>query len=42
MLPLFHVSGLGLFLAVLQAGGTTVLSPRFDPAAAGGRSPNTA
>jgi long-chain acyl-CoA synthetase len=28
------VSGLGLFLAVLQAGGTTVLSPRFDPAAA--------
>ncbi|HOA93294.1 MAG TPA: AMP-binding protein [Quisquiliibacterium sp.] len=34
MLPLFHVSGLGLFLAVLQAGGTTVLSPRFDPAAA--------
>ncbi len=34
MLPLFHVSGLGLFLAVLQAGGQTVLAPRFDPAAA--------
>jgi acyl-CoA synthetase (AMP-forming)/AMP-acid ligase II len=34
MLPLFHVSGLGLFLAVLHAGGTTVLSQRFDPAAA--------
>mgnify|MGYP001252709600 FL=1 len=34
MLPLFHVTGLGLFLAVLQAGGCTVLSVRFDAAAA--------
>jgi acyl-CoA synthetase (AMP-forming)/AMP-acid ligase II len=34
MLPLFHVTGLGLFLAVLQAGGSTVLSVRFDPVAA--------
>jgi long-chain acyl-CoA synthetase len=34
MLPMFHVSGLGLFMAVLQAGGATVLSARFDPAAA--------
>ncbi len=34
MLPMFHVSGLGLFMAVLQAGGSTVLSARFDPSAA--------
>ena len=34
MLPLFHVSGLGLFLTVLQAGGCTVLSTRFDAAVA--------
>lgn len=34
MLPLFHVTGLGLFLAALQAGGSTVLSVRFDAAAA--------
>jgi len=34
MLPLFHVSGLGLFLAVFQAGGATLLKQRFDPAAA--------
>ena len=34
MLPMFHVSGLGLFMAVLQAGGATVLSARFDPSAA--------
>lgn len=34
VLPLFHLSGLGLFLAVLQAGGATVLSTRFDAAAA--------
>jgi len=34
MLPLFHVSGLGLHLAVQQAGGSTVLSVRFDAAAA--------
>ena len=34
MLPLFHLSGLGLFLGVLQAGGATVLSARFDATAA--------
>ena len=34
VLPLFHLSGLGLFLGVLQAGGATVLSARFDAAAA--------
>ena len=34
MLPLFHVSGLGQFLAMLQAGGTTLVSARFDPRAA--------
>ncbi len=34
VLPLFHVSGLGLFLAVQQAGGATVLLPRFDAEAA--------
>lgn len=34
MLPLFHVSGLGQFLAMLQAGGRTLVSARFDPKAA--------
>lgn len=34
MLPLFHVSGLIFFLAVQQAGGSTLLSARFDAAAA--------
>ena len=34
MLPLFHITGLGMFLALQQAGGSTVLSARFDPAAA--------
>ncbi len=34
MLPLFHVSGLGQFLALLQAGGRTLVSARFDPRAA--------
>jgi acyl-CoA synthetase (AMP-forming)/AMP-acid ligase II len=34
MLPLFHITGLGLFLAVQQAGGSTALSARFDAAAA--------
>ena len=34
MLPLFHVSGLGQFLAMLQAGGRTLVSARFDPRAA--------
>lgn len=34
MLPLFHVSGLGQFLATLQAGGCTLLAQRFDPKAA--------
>lgn len=33
VLPLFHVSGLGLLLAVQQAGGATVVLPRFDPPA---------
>ena len=31
VLPLFHVAGLGLMLAVQQAGGTTVLQAKFDP-----------
>jgi acyl-CoA synthetase (AMP-forming)/AMP-acid ligase II len=30
VLPLFHASGLGLMLAVQQAGGATVVLPRFD------------
>jgi acyl-CoA synthetase (AMP-forming)/AMP-acid ligase II len=34
LLPLFHVTGLGLFLALQQAGGATALLPRFEPAAA--------
>jgi acyl-CoA synthetase (AMP-forming)/AMP-acid ligase II len=34
MLPLFHITGAGLFLAVQQAGGATVVLPRFDPEAA--------
>ncbi|OGL17775.1 MAG: AMP-dependent synthetase [Candidatus Rokubacteria bacterium RIFCSPLOWO2_12_FULL_71_19] len=34
MLPLFHLTGAGLFLAVQQAGGATVVLPRFDPEAA--------
>ena len=33
VLPLFHASGLGLMLAVQQAGGATVVLPRFDPQA---------
>lgn len=33
-LPLFHISGLGLALAVQQAGGASVLMRRFEPAAA--------
>lgn len=32
-LPLFHLTGLGLMLAVQQAGGATVVLPRFDPLA---------
>jgi acyl-CoA synthetase (AMP-forming)/AMP-acid ligase II len=31
VLPLFHASGLGLMLAVQQAGGATVVLSRFDP-----------
>lgn len=31
MLPLFHITGVGLFLAVQQAGGASVVLPRFDP-----------
>jgi acyl-CoA synthetase (AMP-forming)/AMP-acid ligase II len=34
MLPLFHITGAGLFLAVQQAGGATVVLPRFDAEAA--------
>jgi acyl-CoA synthetase (AMP-forming)/AMP-acid ligase II len=34
MLPLFHITGAGLFLAVQQAGGATVILPKFDPEAA--------
>jgi long-chain acyl-CoA synthetase len=34
MLPLFHITGVGLFLALQQAGGSTALSARFDAAAA--------
>lgn len=34
ILPLFHMAGLGLALAVQLAGGASVLVPRFDPAAA--------
>ncbi|MES2537216.1 MAG: AMP-binding protein [Pseudomonadota bacterium] len=30
MLPLFHVAGLGALLATQQAGGASVLLPRFD------------
>jgi acyl-CoA synthetase (AMP-forming)/AMP-acid ligase II len=37
MLPLFHVTGLGLFLALQQAGGSTALSARFDATAAVGQ-----
>ena len=35
-LPLFHVTGLGLSLATLQAGGANVIQERFDPADAVG------
>ncbi|MDP3810256.1 MAG: AMP-binding protein [Hydrogenophaga sp.] len=34
VLPLFHAAGIGLSLALLGAGGTCVLLPRFDPTAA--------
>ena len=30
-LPLFHVTGLGLSMATLQAGGANVIQERFDP-----------
>ncbi|WP_418319926.1 AMP-binding protein [Piscinibacter sakaiensis] len=33
VLPLFHLAGIGLTLALLAAGGSTVVLPRFDPAA---------
>ncbi len=33
VLPLFHLSGLGLTLAVQQAGGASVVLPRFEPEA---------
>ncbi|NIM94677.1 MAG: AMP-binding protein, partial [Anaerolineales bacterium] len=35
-LPLFHITGLGLSFAVLQAGGANVVMESFDPAAAVG------
>lgn len=34
VLPLFHAAGIGLSLALLAAGGASVLLPRFDPVAA--------
>ncbi len=34
ILPLFHMAGLGLTMAVQVAGGASVLMPRFDAAAA--------
>ncbi len=34
VLPLFHAAGIGLSLALLAAGGASVLLPRFDPAMA--------
>jgi long-chain acyl-CoA synthetase len=34
VLPLFHAAGIGLALALLEAGGTCVILPRFDPVAA--------
>jgi long-chain acyl-CoA synthetase len=33
-LPLFHITGLGMSLATLQAGGANVVTEGFDPAAA--------
>lgn len=33
VLPLFHLAGVGLMLALQAAGGATVLLPRFDPQA---------
>jgi len=33
-LPLFHITGLGLSLATLQAGGANVIMEKFDPAGA--------
>lgn len=34
VLPLFHAAGIGLALALLEAGGTCVILPRFDPVSA--------
>lgn len=34
VLPLFHAAGIGLALALLEAGGACVILPRFDPVAA--------
>jgi long-chain acyl-CoA synthetase len=34
MLPLFHVTGLGLMLTLQQAGGISVIAAKFDPAQA--------
>ncbi len=33
VLPLFHLAGVGITLALMVAGGATVLLPRFDPKA---------
>lgn len=33
-LPLFHAAGIGLALALLEAGGACVILPRFDPVTA--------
>lgn len=34
VLPMFHAAGIGLALALLEAGGACVILPRFDPLAA--------
>jgi long-chain acyl-CoA synthetase len=34
LLPLFHVTGLGLMLTLQQAGGASVIAAKFDPAQA--------
>lgn len=34
VLPLFHAAGIGLALALPEAGGACVILPRFDPGSA--------
>jgi len=31
VMPLFHIAALGLVFAMIQAGGTTLILPKFDP-----------